>query len=236
MKLQLSGDTMGSRKEVGKMMLKGNREKGRVMTFAVSILLLLPLLPACNNSLPEATSTDVATTQAETRETPVPLRADAQNKGKRCDPAYYTDVPGDVDHNPHCYKLQLKLVEAAKDGDLAKMREALQEGANPQGSVYDFYPPLHTAALAGKTDAVRLLLDNGADVNHVADFQMTPLLAATTEPHIAIVKLLLERGANPCYKVLDTTPGGVIAGDQAQRKGYQEIAAVLKAAEAKQCR
>jgi ankyrin repeat protein len=108
---------------------------------------------------------------------PIPLRRTDQNKGERCGPRYYTDVSGDDDYNPVCYELQLKLVKASLEGDLQKMREALGDGANVEGSVYDYYPPLQTAAMQGNNEVVRLLIENGADVNRLVEFENTPLNA-----------------------------------------------------------
>ena len=54
-----------------------------------------------------------------------------------------------------------------------------------------------TAARAGNADAVRLLLDRGADVNARETYKgQTALMWAAAERHPAVVKLLLERGAD----------------------------------------
>ena len=54
-----------------------------------------------------------------------------------------------------------------------------------------------TAARAGNVDAVRMLLDRGADVNARESYKgQTALMWAAAERHPAVVKLLLERGAD----------------------------------------
>lgn len=54
---------------------------------------------------------------------------------------------------------------------------------------------LHRAAARGQVEAVRLLLERGANVNAVDDEGTTPLLGATYRGHTEVVKVLLERGA-----------------------------------------
>src|SRR5205814_9118638 len=50
---------------------------------------------------------------------------------------------------------------------------------------------------AGNVDAVRILLDRGADVNARENYKgQTALMWAAAERHPAVVKLLLERGAD----------------------------------------
>ena len=59
---------------------------------------------------------------------------------------------------------------------------------------------LFIACQEGQVDAVRLLLDNGAEVNRVDKFGATPLIIAKHQGHSSIVALLEEhkrrRGGN----------------------------------------
>jgi len=151
--------------------------------------------------------------------------------GDKCERRVYTQVRGDEDYNPFCYGVQLKLVAAAKEGDLDKIREALREGANPDGSIYHHLPPLHMAASSGKADAVRLLLDNGAEVNRVIDMENTPLVSAVVSGHTDVVRVLLERGVDVCYRGSAGT-----AEEIAYQKGYREIAEILKAGKDTNCK
>jgi uncharacterized protein len=61
----------------------------------------------------------------------------------------------------------------------------------------DGWTPLHLAAFFGKTDAARLLLNKGAQVNarSTNPMQNMPLHAAAAGKHAEIVKLLLDHGA-----------------------------------------
>jgi ankyrin repeat protein len=94
---------------------------------------------------------------------------------------------------------------AAKLGDLKRIRELLDEdpglvnGLAPYTSYYSGLP-LRCAAAAGHIEAVKLLLDRGANPNQPKP-GIAPeggaLHAAIGGKHHAIVKLLLARGANP---------------------------------------
>lgn len=209
------------------------RDKRVLMNLIIIILMGTGLFTSCT-SKPIKQIENKISQQAETapRETPVALQPTKENKGKRCGTEGTTTSENDeAASNTFCHDVQLKLLKAAGAGDLEKIREALREGANPNGAVDDRFPPLQQAAASGKVDAVRLLLDNGADVNLEADFQNTALSFAVYEGHIDVVRVLIERGADVCYR----TDTGTYE-ELARRRGYQEIAELLKAAIATKCR
>lgn len=107
--------------------------------------------------------------------------------------------PGEENYDPDCYKLQSKLLTAARKGDVRLMKEALNEGADPEGIIDDSFPALMLAASGGHQDAVVLLVDKGAEVNRVADFENTALNIAASEGRLDVIKILLSHGADPCY-------------------------------------
>jgi len=74
-------------------------------------------------------------------------------------------------------------------------------------------------------------LDNGAKVNRVVDFENTSLNIAASEGRDDVVRVLLDRGVDVCYK----SAGGT-AGDIARARGHNEIADLLKASESKKCK
>jgi uncharacterized protein len=77
------------------------------------------------------------------------------------------------------------------------IRTLLKAGANPNNSKWTGESPLMTCANTGTTDAVKALLDQGADVNSTETAQeQTALMWAAAEKHPQVVKLLIERGAN----------------------------------------
>ena len=57
--------------------------------------------------------------------------------------------------------------------------------------------PLHMACLHGNVDGTKLLVDNGAQIEALDDDGRTPMWRAIESGHTAIVRLLLEKGANP---------------------------------------
>lgn len=91
------------------------------------------------------------------------------------------------------------LMWAAYRGDTAIMKRLIEAGAdvNAEGMLGT---PLSQAAWADRTAAARVLIDRGANVNRTAQIDsFTPLhwAASTEERDASLVKLLLQRGANP---------------------------------------
>ena len=167
------------------------------------------------------------------QEKPAPSVPTTDNEGKRCEAKVYFGRRFDISdegYTDFCYKLQLRLITAAGEGNLPEIRETLKFGANPNLPVDDSFPPLQVAAASGHADAVRLLLDNGAQVNHVSGFQNTPLNAAASFGHLEVVLVLMQRGADVCYM----STGGM-AGDIARSRGNRVIAKLLKSAETVKC-
>jgi len=56
---------------------------------------------------------------------------------------------------------------------------------------------LHFATREGDFDSVRILVENGADVNQTSEFGWTPLLTATQNRYYGIGLYLLDHGADP---------------------------------------
>ena len=56
--------------------------------------------------------------------------------------------------------------------------------------------PINIAATRGLINEVKVLLDNGADINNRGEHGYTPLHNAVEQSNIATVKFLLEKGAD----------------------------------------
>src|SRR5437762_13082489 len=84
--------------------------------------------------------------------------------------------------------------EAAVDGNVRRMQWLHLAGVNvnPHGAP----PPLVLAAREGRVNAVRYLLDQGADVNARDNSGHNALAEATYFAQVPVIKELLARGAN----------------------------------------
>ena len=104
-------------------------------------------------------------------------------------------------------------IDAAKSGNIDVIQSFIDRRINVDETRGRDGTALWCAAENGHVDAVRLLLDNGADVNYCQGFTV---LAGAVEQAVVyedaksldIVKLLLDKGADPnkCDKVIKKTP------------------------------
>ncbi len=89
------------------------------------------------------------------------------------------------------------LIQAARDGDAATVRQLLEEGADVRAAQGDGMTALHAAAERGHLGVARMLLDAGADVSAETRIgSYTPLHLASRRGNGAIVQDLLDRGAD----------------------------------------
>lgn len=86
------------------------------------------------------------------------------------------------------------LFQAVRKNDLPSLRTRLARGTGVNSRDSRGNTLLMQAAELGSADAVKLLLDSGADVNARNPFNVTALLRAATDP--AKVRILLESGAD----------------------------------------
>src|SRR3990167_8118356 len=86
------------------------------------------------------------------------------------------------------------LLDAAKAGNLAKVKTAIAAGADVNAMYDDGNTALIWAAAEhGHTDIVKLLLDRGADIGAVNVNLNTALICAAANGHTDTVRLLLDR-------------------------------------------
>ena len=98
------------------------------------------------------------------------------------------------------------LIEAVENGDLKQVRQLLDSGANANVEDYAAHTPLYHAAQKGHLEIARLLIEDGADIDHESGD--SPLLWACYYGHTDMVKLLVENGADVNAKRLsdNSTP------------------------------
>jgi hypothetical protein len=101
-----------------------------------------------------------------------------------------------------CAASNTSLTGAARQGDISLMKTLISSGANVNNidsaplPFMKSMPPLHAAIEAGKVEAVKLLLDSGANPNIRGKNEYTPLFVASVSNQLAIAKLLIEKGAD----------------------------------------
>ena len=102
----------------------------------------------------------------------------------------------------------LTLHEAAWRGDISAVKSCLEAGAKIEATDNYGKTPLHYVpeglfCVFGENytkqlrETLNLLLDNGANPNVEDKYKSTPLHCAAREGNEAMVKLLLEKGADP---------------------------------------
>jgi ankyrin repeat protein len=139
------------------------------------------------------------------------------------------------------------LILAATHGDANQVVEALKAGADPQAVSRTGVTPLLAAAFGGSVEAVRVVVEHGADVNHVAtgyrawtwtaehissteqpiaktaSLGYTALILAAQKGFADIVAYLLDHGADPKLADLEGDTPLYVASEQ----GHAKIVAML---------
>ncbi|QYT03099.1 Ankyrin repeat protein [Trichoderma simmonsii] len=88
--------------------------------------------------------------------------------------------------------------------------------------------PLISAIINKSIEPVKVLVENGADVNQPLDSQCTPVYMATFNDDIEIVRYLLSHNADPNI----ARPNGITPLWLAAQQGYSEVARLLAEAKA----
>jgi uncharacterized protein len=122
------------------------------------------------------------------------------------------------------------LMAAAFEGHHETMQVLMDADADVNLRVNNGVTPL-MAACGPYPQAVRLLLENGAEVNATDDIEnFTALMYASVEGLSPVVDILLEHGADPSMKDVD----GDTAADFARQRDFAALAGKLQALESKE--
>lgn len=123
---------------------------------------------------------------------------------------------------------ELSAQEAAAFGRIDRLRELLDaEPSRANELSPDGFSPLHLAIYGGQPEAVRMLIERGADLEAVSTSkvaQVRPLGTAAFVRSTTLARMLLEAGADPNAK----TPSGHTAMDSAIENGDEEFARLLR--------
>jgi len=117
------------------------------------------------------------------------------------------------------------LYEASKKGNLEKVTELINNGADVNKMTTKGFFSLYIASQEGHTDVVEKLLESGADVNKMTTNGIFSLYIASQEGHTDVVKKLLESGAD----VNKTTTHGFFSLYVASQKGHTDVVKKLLA-------
>jgi len=113
------------------------------------------------------------------------------------------------------------LMEAARDGNVERVRQCLQDGAEVNARDKDGTTPLMWTAAYGRADAMKTLLDRGASLETRDLYGWTALMRTSLHGSSDAMKALLERGADLEAKSQDgwTALMRVAYSNQAQAAG-----------------
>eukprot|EP01114_Cavostelium_apophysatum_P019333 TRINITY_DN6200_c0_g1_i1.p1 TRINITY_DN6200_c0_g1~~TRINITY_DN6200_c0_g1_i1.p1 ORF type:complete len:303 (+),score=45.08 TRINITY_DN6200_c0_g1_i1:132-911(+) len=90
-----------------------------------------------------------------------------------------------------------EIFEACKGNKLARVKELLDAGADPNMTDFDTAStPLHYACTNGSKQCIELLLERGATINCSNDKGTTPLHTLVVKRYDALALLLIKKGAN----------------------------------------
>jgi ankyrin repeat protein len=91
---------------------------------------------------------------------------------------------------------QTQLNAAVRAGDIGRVRQMLDDGAEVNAKDQEQDTPLHVAAYCGRVRIAALLIQRGADINAQNRYQETPLHYAASQGKADVVALLVQQGAD----------------------------------------
>lgn len=119
------------------------------------------------------------------------------------------------------------LGHAAYLGRTEMVRALLEAGVAPDEDLADA-PPLAAAALGGKVEAARILVNAGATLDSPDEAGMTPLIHAARVGHLVLVRYLVEAGANLHHRAFSSRyEPRKNAFDYSVDEGFTEVAVYL---------
>ena len=118
------------------------------------------------------------------------------------------------------------LLESAKLGDLARVKQLMASGASVSAVDRRGFTPLMWASVSGSVAVANLLLESGAAVDARSNDGLTALMLASANGFTDVTRALILRGAD-----VNAARNGVKARQFAVERGHTDIAALLDEAE-----
>ena len=118
------------------------------------------------------------------------------------------------------------LLDATSNGNLAKVKQLLADGVNPNAASGNGWTALVVAAAKGRFEIIKTLLAVDVNPNASTDEGATALMCAAQEGYSKIVKVLLGAGADPNAESNE----GATALMLAAKTGRPDVAKMLLAA------
>ena len=127
---------------------------------------------------------------------------------------------------PASARADAELLEAAKLGQVARVKALLASGGRVDTADRRGFTLLIWASASGSLDMVNQLIDSGAVVDRRSSEGFTALMLASANGFIDVARSLLRRGAD-----VNASRGGVKARQLALERGHAELATLLEEAE-----
>jgi uncharacterized protein len=125
-----------------------------------------------------------------------------------------------------------ELHEATKRGDINKVIQLLDGGADINSKDKFGQTPLMVAAHLDHADLVQLLIERGADLNTTAKYHLSALMLAIISGHEQVAQALIKAGADLTVRGGKGAGGfyGKTALDFAEERQQDQIVALLQVA------
>jgi ankyrin repeat protein len=121
------------------------------------------------------------------------------------------------------FKAEESIHIAAMAGHIEAVKKHLADGTDVNVKDENGWTPLNSAAVKGRNQIVKLLIEKGADLN-----SGTPLIAAATDGHMEVIELLIANGADVNAKANDQLGGTAL--HMTANLGHKKIVELLVAA------
>ena len=102
-------------------------------------------------------------------------------------------------------------IYCAAKGDKDTLLRLLERGAHPNLHTKDLRSALNISAYSGLVENLKILLELGADIEHIDPGGYTPLLQAVHKGHLEALQLLIDAGANLNAVLIDGSSALLVA-------------------------